>query len=121
MSLFRHTAQRFWALFVLSVMLGSAVVPLAGDLHADVDAICAEDGWELFHHDAPQFEGIRPPVGGGHCAICHLQRALTGAADDAKCFVDTPDVVTRHVVVVECATRPRAIRDVPSRAPPAFL
>lgn len=112
---------RQYALFVLVAMLGSVLTPLVGDLHAETDVACAEDGWVPSHHQTTQFEGIRPPVSDGHCAICHLQRTMTGAADDAKRFVAASVAVAPHVVVVEHVLCSPARRDVPSRAPPSFL
>lgn len=112
---------RLFAHVVLAALLGGVITPLFGDLHVDVDGICAEDGWAPSHHQTTQFESIRPPVGDGHCAICHLQRAMNGAADDAKRFVAASVEATLHVVVERRATRSMARRDVPSRAPPSVL
>jgi len=119
MMLRRHL--HLFAHVVLAALLGGVLTPLVGDLHADGDGVCAEDGWAPSHHQTTQFEGIRPSVGDTHCAICHLQRAMNGAADDAKRFVAASVEATLHVVVERRATRSTAPRDVPSRAPPARL
>ncbi len=116
----RHLSRRLWAVSVLVTMLCGVVMPLFGDLHADSDIACAEDAWGATpHHQTIQFESILPPVGDGHCAICHLQRALSGAADDAKRYVQGAEAAPWIVGTVSRSTRWFVRHNVPSRAPPA--
>lgn len=111
--------RRLSAVLVLATMCGGAIVPLFGDLHADTDVVCVEDAWGgTPHHQTTQFESIRPPVHGDHCAVCHLLRAMSGADDDAKRFVAGAEAAPRVARAVARATREAARHEVPSRAPP---
>jgi hypothetical protein len=117
----RHELRRLWSALVLLTLLGSVTLPLFGDLHTGFDTACADDGWAGSHHDRPQIENVRLPIDDGHCAVCHLQRALSGAADDAKRFVAGPGVFTSEFVHAPDAVHAQIRRDVPPRAPPASL
>jgi hypothetical protein len=115
-------SRRLSAVLVLVTLLGGAIVPLFGDLHAEADTACAEDAWGgTPHHQTTQFESIRPPVSGEHCAVCHLQRAMGSAADDAKRYVPGAVAAPRVARAVARTTRDAARHEVPSRAPPAFF
>jgi hypothetical protein len=117
----RHEFRRFWSALVLMTLLGSVTLPLFGDLHTGLDTACADEGRADFHHDRPQIEIVRLPADDGHCAVCHLQRALSGAADDAKRFVAGTGLFTAEFVYVQNIAHLLVRRDVPSRAPPAVL
>ena len=117
----RHELRRFWSALVLMTLLGSVALPLFGDLHSGFDTACADEGWAGSHHDRPQIEIVRLPADDGHCAVCHLQRALSGAADDAKRFVVGTGVFTAEFVHVQDIAHVQVRRDVRSRAPPAVL
>lgn len=113
---------RLVARVVLVALLAGVVTPVFGGLHAESDAACADNlGLYPSHHQTTQIETIRPSHGDGHCAICHLQRAMNGAADDAKRFVAALEAAETAVAVAEWATIVRAPRGLPSRAPPSFL
>jgi hypothetical protein len=113
---------RLIASVVLAAVIGGVGMPLFGDLHTENDVACAEDlGFVPSHHQTTQIETVRPAHSDGHCAICHLQRALNGAADDAKRFAAALEAAAAHVVVVERAVIARGTRNVPSRAPPSSL
>jgi hypothetical protein len=115
-----HFFRRLAAVFVLVTMIGGVATPLFGDLHAEGDRICADDPVGATpHHQTTQIESVRPPVAGDHCAVCHLQRAMSGAADDAKRYVAGTMVTPWIVVAAVHATRELARHDVPSRAPPS--
>jgi hypothetical protein len=115
-----HLFRRFAVVFVLVTMIGGVVMPLFGDLHADGDLICADDPIGATpHHQTTQIESIRPSVAGDHCAVCHMQRAMSGAADDAKRYVAGAAVAPWTVLAVVRATRELARHDVPARAPPS--
>jgi hypothetical protein len=118
----RHLSRQLWAVLILVTMLGGVVTPLFGDLHLGSDIACADDAWGATHHQTVQIEPILPPVHGEHCAVCHLQRAMGSAADDAKRYVLATVPVTRVARVVARATRDAARHEMPSRAPPvSFL
>lgn len=113
---------RLLAGVVLAALLGGVFTPLFGDLHAESDVACVDDLlWAPSHHTTTQIENVRPPVSDGHCAVCHLQRAMNGAADDAKRFVVASVAVTPHPAIAEHPVRSHARLDIPSRAPPSFL
>ena len=114
-----HLFRRIATALLLVTMTGGVVMPLFGDLHADGDLICADDPLGGTHHQTTQIESIRPPVAGDHCAACHMQRAMSGAADDAKRYVAGAAVAPWTVLAVVRATRELARHDVPSRAPPS--
>lgn len=115
-------SRRLSAVIVLVTIFGGVVMPLFGDLHAEADIVCAEDGWGATpHHQATQFESVRPPVGGDHCAVCHLQRAMGGAADDAKRYVQGSVAASWVARALARATREAARHEMPSRAPPVLF
>lgn len=117
-----HLFRRIATVFVLVTMMGGVAMPLFGDLHADSDLICADDLiGATSHHQTTQIESVRPLVAGDHCAVCHLQRAMSGAADDAKRYVAGTGTTPWVVLAVVRATRELARHDVPSRAPPSSL
>ena len=116
----RVISRRLWATVILVTMCGGVVTPLFGDLHAETDIACADEAWGgTGHHQTTQFEPIRPPVGDGHCAVCHLQRALSGAADDAKRYVSGDEAAPWIAGTIARATRGCSRHDAPSRAPPS--
>ena len=116
----RSKALRFWATVLLATTLGGVAMPLFGDLHAGLDLACTDGAWtDAGHHTTTQIESVRPSVADDHCAVCHLQRALSGAADDAKRYVSTARVARSHVLASIDETRDTAIPGLPSRAPPA--
>src|SRR5690606_15771548 len=117
---FRRTSAHFWAATILVAMLGSVFVPLFGGLHADLDIVCADDAWGA-HHQTTQVEGVRPDVGDNHCAVCHLQRAMARAVDDAKRFVARTDTAVLHTAVVARSARSSDARTLASRGPPRLL
>jgi mono/diheme cytochrome c family protein len=115
-SCFRHLS----ALILLVAMAGGLVMPLFGDLHVESDVACADDALAATsHHQTIQFESIRPAVAGDHCAICHLQRAMGGATDDAKRYVPGGEAAPWTVRTLTHTTSELVRLDVPSRAPPA--
>lgn len=119
--MFRYLS-RLWAVVALTGLFCSAVLPLFGGLHAVSDVVGIEDHAEReSHHAVHQFEIVRPAHGDDHCAVCHLQRAMSGAADDAKRYVDASDTTPWSVGTVQPATRRLAGRSLPPRAPPSFL
>jgi hypothetical protein len=114
--------SRVWAITVLTALLGSAVMPLFGDLHDADDRIGIQDHAEReSHHKVYQFEIVRDAVGDDHCAICYMQRAMGGAADDAKRYVNVSDSTPWSVGMVQSSTRRLVRRTVPPRAPPAHF
>ena len=115
--------RRLSAAIVLLTMAGGVVMPLFGDLHAETNDPCAENTWGggTPHHQTTQIESVRPPVSGDHCAVCHLQRAMSGADDDAKRFVQGEGPTPWIVRTAVRAPRELARHDVPSRAPPTFF
>ena len=113
--------RRFWAAVALATMIGGVVTPLFGDLHTGSDIACTDEVWGIAgHHDTTQIETVLPPVADGHCALCHLQRTLWGAADDAKRYVAVAVLASWTVTLVAPATIDAGRHDVPSRAPPVF-
>jgi hypothetical protein len=118
----RAISLRLWATVLLAATLGGVVVPLFDDLHTGPDLACAGDAWtDSGHHSTTQIEGVRPLVGHDHCAVCHLQRALGGAVDDAKRCVVADTAVVALVNAEVHGTRDFTRRGLPSRAPPATL
>lgn len=118
----RSAGLRLWATLLLTTFLSGAVVPLFGDLHTGFDVACTDEAWtDAGHHTTTQIEGVRPPVGHDHCAVCHLQRALGGAFDDAKRWVSADGTTTAIRYCEIHRTRDSARRGLPSRAPPARL
>jgi hypothetical protein len=118
----RLLSRHLWATVLLVTMLGGLVTPLFGDLHAETDVVCADDVLgPTGHHYTTQIESVRPPEADGHCAVCHLQRALSGAADDAKRYVSGEEAAPFTAGVLTRTTRDSSRHDVPSRAPPAFF
>lgn len=117
-----RSLSRIWAIAVLTALLGSAVMPLFGDLHAAGDSIGIQDHAEReSHHKVYQFEVVRPALDDSHCAICYMQRAMSGAADDAKRYVDVSDSTPWSVGTVQRSTRRLVRGTVPPRAPPALF
>lgn len=116
----RSIAVRLWATVLLATTLGGVVVPTFGDLHAGADLVCADEVWtDVGHHTRTQIEGVRPPAGDDHCAVCHLLRALNGAADDAKRYVILAAPVRPSFLAAIGLTHESAPDGLPSRAPPA--
>ncbi len=115
-------SRRLWATVILATILGGVVMPLFGDLHAESDIACVDEAWGTTgHHHTTQIESVYPPVTDGHCAVCHLQRTLGNALDDAKRFVTAAEAAPWTVRVVARGTVESSPRDVASRAPPAFV
>ena len=119
--------RRLSALIVLAALCGSAIVPVFGDLHLAGDEACADDAWvsdahAASHQTSIQFETVREPIAGDHCAACHLQRAMAGADDDAKRaqIQDTegPAWMLGHTID---RRRSATVTSVPTRAPPVSL
>jgi hypothetical protein len=118
----RAMALRLGAGVLLITTLGGVALPLAGDLHTGPDLACAEDAWvDTGHHSTTQIEGVHPSVGHDHCAVCHLQRAMGGAVDDAKRYVIADGAMAAILFVEADGTRDSDRRGLPSRAPPARL
>jgi hypothetical protein len=75
----RPALRRVTAMAVIVFWTIGALGPLV-DAHGGVagDLACAEPGWAA-PHPVTQFENVLPPVDDGHCALCHLQRAVRHA------------------------------------------
>lgn len=113
--------RRLWATIVLAAMCGSTVVPVFGDLHADGDILIAAEQAAASHHHTDQFEGICPSLVDDHCAVCHLQRAMGGAADDAKRYVASAVTAPWTVGTARRSIRTGSRTNLPPRAPPVSL
>lgn len=113
---------RVWATVLLVSTFGGLMVPLFGDLHSGIDIACTDDGVlvDVGHHTTTQIETVRPPETDGHCAVCHLQRALTGAADDAKRYVSVAQGSDPSFPTIAGPTDGWIATAVPSRAPPTL-
>lgn len=119
--------RRLSAFVVLVALCGSTVLPLFGDLHTVADVACADDAWltdahAASHHAQVQFESVREPVAGEHCAACHLQRAMAGADDDAKraqaLVAERPGWAAAPAIGRPDRVPPAGV---PTRAPPVTL
>jgi hypothetical protein len=81
--------RRLSALVVLVALGSSILLPLAGGLHtveegAGLDPLWSSDPHAVAHRSTTQVERVRDPLATDHCAVCHLQRTMAGADDDAK-------------------------------------
>lgn len=112
----RFLARRF-ALTALAVWLATTVVPVFAPHNLLPDFACGDEAWGS-PHPTSQFESVRPPVGDGHCVICHLQRTMRGAmAEAVGALVVSPAVAVAPAAAPQHLARHRA-EDLPARAPP---
>ena len=114
-----RSLRRTAALLTLWAWLASFVLPLAG-AHARVldDAACSPTVLATAH-PIQQFEAEHPPVDDGHCATCHLQRALHGAFASALESHRVVDVTLTAANLNRWGVRGEPRLSVPSRAPPS--
>jgi hypothetical protein len=113
------SVRRAAALLTLGAWVASLVLPLAG-AHARVldDAACSI-AVVASAHPIQQFEGVRPLVDDGHCATCHLQRAIHGAFAPALDAHPVIDVTTTAARLARWGVRGEPRLHVPTRAPPS--
>jgi hypothetical protein len=77
-------ARRLAAWTAVWAILGTLQLPAVARLHSPIeeDLACGETS-VIVRHPTTQFEQVLPAQGDGHCAICHLQRAVSGARPGA--------------------------------------
>lgn len=117
------TAKRLRAWVALAAFLGSVGLPFVSASHmlADDDAACGQVSL-VNHHPVVQFERSTPASPLEHCAICHWQRAVSGASTSARVTA----ALSLESSLAEAPERTRALgRGAPdtrsSRAPPALF
>ncbi|SRR5690606_16839 len=124
--MFAPLLRRLSALLVLIALGGSMALPLAGDLHAAGDvagheAIWSTDPHAIAHRSTTQVERVRDPLSTDHCAVCHLQRTMAGADDDAKRLLATGSEPVAWVIGPSVSPlMSRVVASRATRGPPAF-
>ena len=110
--------RRAVAVVALSLWIAGLVLPVAG-AHARVfDDVACGAGVVSSAHPVPQFEARRAPVDDGHCAVCHLQRAIGGAIALAENAFAAQDLSRGPAASFQRQPRFTAALSLSSRAPP---
>ena len=112
--------RRAIAYLALCAWVGGLVLPAFGLAHTfDLEAVATHDTLGV-RQSVVKFESVPPSATEGHCAVCHLQRAVRGAAlvaPGSLVFVDLPAFEVVAVPFGLAAAEPDLL---PSRGPPSL-
>jgi hypothetical protein len=111
--------RRAAALLTLCAWTASLVLPLTGAHATVLDDVACTMTVLASAHPQEQFEPIHPPVDDGHCAVCHLQRAIHGAFVPSLDAHHVIDVATTAAILARWGIRGEPRLNVPTRAPPS--
>jgi hypothetical protein len=113
--------RRAAAPLLLVAWLAGLVLPIVGAGHARYDDPACERPLWVTGHTGTALEQDSQKTGNGHCGICHLQRAVSGALHTVVRTVQYAQAISVEKAVCQCHVRTTA-RDIrSSRAPPSFF
>jgi hypothetical protein len=111
--------RRVTAAWLVSAFLLAAVLPLADSSHALFDdPLCADPAQP--GHQADRVRSGSDTQSDGHCAVCHLQRAVRHAALSAAVAVVAVESGTAGPDGAGLLPPDTSVRYSSSRAPPAL-
>ena len=113
----RGRLRRFVATIGLITWIAGLVLPAIGGQHVPDLADVGETFLGILH-PVPQVEPVHPSLGDEHCAICHLQRAVRGAALTAAMIGDGVVSTPSDPPVQQRALSSASLTAAPPRAPP---
>lgn len=115
--------HRLRAWVALLAFLGGLGLPFLNARHFgyDDDAACGQIS--LFNgHTQQQYEATAAPIPRDHCALCHWQRAVGGAAPSpAVAAFSAPEPNRLRPIPRTRDNGTAAVQERPSRAPPASI